>query len=509
MPVYNVERYLEQCLDSILAQPVEGIEVVLVDDGSPDRSGAIAERYARDHATVRLLRQDNAGLGAARNAGVALARGRYLTFVDSDDELPKDAYSVMLRTLEATGSDFVVGRLKRDDGERRYATPRMRRNHRVDLLRTDVRRSPRLLADVFAVNKLFRRSFWDAHGLAFPVGTRYEDQPALTRAFLAATSFDVVPETVYLWRIRDDGSSITQRRDDLADLRDRVETKRVSHRLVTAAPELREVWLGDVLAADMGAYFRSVPGCSEEYWTLLRDAVRDFWDADGFPFEGTELPVAQRLMGWLVARDRRAEVEKVVAHVEGHAAAGGGRLPVERRVGGAVCLLPGLDDPGWGVPEDVYRLAPHEVTCDARLLGADRDGGLLRLRAVRVGEDPSEDEMRDVPGVSLLGPGCVVVDAVTTAADPAGFEAVVDLAGLAPGGPDGTPDAPPHRDGIVQWRVRLTGPALGLPAEGRLTSWDPDLVGPAWHDTRTLDGRVVRTRLRALEGEPVLEVRHH
>ena len=228
VPVYNVEGYLEECLDSILAQPYDDLEFVMVDDGSTDASADIARRYADRHGNFRLVSQANAGLGAARNAGIEAAQGRYLTFLDSDDRLPADAYSAMMRTLEESGSDFAIGKLVRDEGDRRFAMPRMRDNHRVRRVGVRLDEMPRILADVFAVNKVYRRTFWDQAGLTFPTDIRYEDQPTLTRAFLAADRFDVLTETVYLWRIRTDGSSITQRRDDIADLYDRILTKRSS-----------------------------------------------------------------------------------------------------------------------------------------------------------------------------------------------------------------------------------------------------------------------------------------
>src|SRR4051794_20845446 len=95
VPVYDVEPYVEACLASIGAQPVEDHEVIVVDDGSPDASVAIVERMMRRDGRIRLLRQENAGLGAARNAGIAEATGTYLAFVDSDDMLPADAWGAM------------------------------------------------------------------------------------------------------------------------------------------------------------------------------------------------------------------------------------------------------------------------------------------------------------------------------------------------------------------------------------------------------------------------------
>ena len=210
-----MEQYLAECLDSVLAQSYADLEVVVVVDGATDRTYEIARDYAKADRRVRVQRQANAGLGAARNAGIRAASGAHLTFLDSDDVVPPDAYALMMETIRRTGSDMVVGTLERDAGHRQLTMRLMRQNHRTRREAVTLDEMPLMLADVFAVNKVYRREFWDYAGLAFPEGLRYEDQPTLTAAFLAARQFDVIPETVYLWRVRTDRSSITQRRHEV------------------------------------------------------------------------------------------------------------------------------------------------------------------------------------------------------------------------------------------------------------------------------------------------------
>ncbi len=318
VPVYDVEGYVEACLASIARQPEDDHEVIVVDDGSPDDSVRVVQRMMRRDGRIRLLRQANAGLGAARNAGVRDATGTFLTFVDSDDVLPADAWSAMLTSLERTGSDLAVGTAERDDGTRRWTTPLMQRNHARPRSAVDVTQVPLILADVFAWNKIYRRAFWSESALSFPEGTRYEDQPALTRAFLAAKSFDVLTETVYHWRVRDDRSSITQKRHELDDLLDRLRTKQDSARVVQecAGGEVERVFFTEVLPIDMWEYFRAAPGCDERYWSQLVEGVRQLWNSDTVPFEETAVPPQQRLMGWFVSQDRRADLEKLLAWID-------------------------------------------------------------------------------------------------------------------------------------------------------------------------------------------------
>ncbi|MBZ5739237.1 glycosyltransferase family 2 protein [Nocardioides mangrovi] len=315
VPAYQVGRYVDECLVSILNQSWHDLEVVVVDDGSTDGTAARLAAFARADPRVRVHRQVNAGLGAARNVGTALATGTYLTFADSDDVVLPGAYAALVGSLEASGSDLAIGAVHRLDADRVTMTPLMRENHREAHVGVRIDDVPLLLADVFAWNKVYRRSFWDTAGLGFPAGVRYEDQPAITRALIAATGIDSLTEPVYGWRVRQDGSSISQGRARLDDLQDRILTKRWSTELVRAhtAAETQRVWFARVLPIDLWEYFRAVPGCSDDYWDLLRAGLAEFWGPDTVPVEQLELPDRQRRMALLVAADRRADLEALLA----------------------------------------------------------------------------------------------------------------------------------------------------------------------------------------------------
>jgi glycosyltransferase involved in cell wall biosynthesis len=320
VPAYNVEDYLSDSLRSILGQSHTQLEVVVVDDGSTDTTGEIADQIAAEDARVRVLHQPNAGLGAARNEGVRHSTGTYLAFADSDDLVADGAYAALLGSLERTDSDLSIGAVERLRGDDRFMTPLMRENHRRTRLAVGIDEAPLVLADVFAWNKVFRRSFWDSADLAFPEDVRYEDQPAMTRALVAAQGIDILTEPVYLWRVRSDGSSISQQRDDLRDLSDRLLTKRWSTETVRASTtaSTQEVWFGRVLPIDMWEYFRAVPACSDEYWELLRAGTTEFWNPATVPFERTSLPLRQRLMGWLVCQGRRSDLATLIDFVDQH-----------------------------------------------------------------------------------------------------------------------------------------------------------------------------------------------
>ncbi len=100
IPVYNVEAYLARCVDSILSQTYGNLEVILVDDGSPDDSGSICDGYARQDSRVQVIHKPNGGLSSARNAGLDAATGEYLSFIDSDDWIEPDTYEHMMGLLD-------------------------------------------------------------------------------------------------------------------------------------------------------------------------------------------------------------------------------------------------------------------------------------------------------------------------------------------------------------------------------------------------------------------------
>ena len=223
VPIHNVEGYVAECLQSIAGQTFADLDVVMVDDGSTDGSAAIAERFAERDRRFRLIAQPNGGLGRARNAGVDVANGDHLAFVDSDDVLPHDAYERLLGALTASGSNFASGNVRRLTSLGLEQAGFLAQAFAQTRLRTHVERWPPLIADRTAWNKLFRRDFWDEQRLRFPEGRVHEDIPVMIPAHFAARAVDVLAAPVYHWRQREDGvKSITQRRLELGVMRDRL-----------------------------------------------------------------------------------------------------------------------------------------------------------------------------------------------------------------------------------------------------------------------------------------------
>ncbi len=222
VPYYGVEDYIAPCLESIRVQRLRDIEVVMVDDGSPDASVEVAREYADRDDRFRIVTQDNSGLGPARNTGTRHATGRYLTFVDSDDLVSSSGLELMVSALERSGSSFALcnaRRFSRTSGVRQSWTHSTICRHTA--LGTDIYARPGLVRDRMVWNKVYRRGFWDDFGCEFPA-IRYEDYPVTLGAHLDAVTVDIISAHGYYWRERESGDSITQQMFRYDNLLDRV-----------------------------------------------------------------------------------------------------------------------------------------------------------------------------------------------------------------------------------------------------------------------------------------------
>ena len=214
IPIYKTEEFLTECVDSILDKADEDVEVVLVDDGSPDGCPEICDRYADRDPRVRVVHKENGGLSSARNAGLAVAKGRYVTFVDSDDQIFPDSLPEILTWIRTAGADmcflrafklFADGTM-RDLGENIDGS-QLRAKSREEAIRHLASRS-KYPGSAWA--KVFRRDFLIENNLHFPYDRRYsEDLGFIRDCVLRAESFDALDVPYYQYRQGRTGS-ITQ-----------------------------------------------------------------------------------------------------------------------------------------------------------------------------------------------------------------------------------------------------------------------------------------------------------
>lgn len=197
VPVYNVEPYLRKCVDSILNQTYRNLEVILVDDGSPDGCPVICDEYAEMDHRVRVIHKENGGLSDARNAGMAVMNGEYLSFVDSDDLLPADAIETLHKIAVEENTDLVIG------GHNRFEdVPAESSNVETFVQRwTPVEAMADMLRNGCASwARLYRRELHQT--ILFPVGEINEDEAIVLLLLEKCKTIAVTNAVVYHYRCR-------------------------------------------------------------------------------------------------------------------------------------------------------------------------------------------------------------------------------------------------------------------------------------------------------------------
>lgn len=280
VPIFNIEEYLEECLDSLIAQTISDLEIILVDDGSTDSSGDIAQRYADAHPNIRCFHIPNGGLGHARNFGATFANGKYICFVDSDDIVPDYAYEEMYLLGEKNHSDIVLGDVRRFNSKKSFSSGLHRRAFRNATEVMHITKNPDLLYDTTSWNKLFNREFYLREKLHWAEGILYEDIPVTIPAHYKARNVSYLNKVVYLWRARDGASaSITQRREEISNFLDRLAVMKMVDAFFDENISDRDQHLykdTKWLDLDFKMYINRLASADDEYRKTLVDALADY-----------------------------------------------------------------------------------------------------------------------------------------------------------------------------------------------------------------------------------------
>lgn len=258
IPVYRAEGHLSNCIDTILGQDFSDLELILVDDGSPDGSGAICDRYAAQDHRVRVIHKTNGGVSSARNAGMEVAQGEYLLFVDSDDYVEPDYASSLLAAMEAHSDcghvwccfQTVTGYQKEDAAPNMAAEKPYLRFDRAQIM--DLHR---LWLDASPCNKLYRTSMLREKGIRFPEDLSLGEDWLFNQAYL-----DAVPSTEIV-----------------------VVTKPLYNYVRNGKESLDEGYRPDMLEI----YRRLNSACRQylERWGVSREQMQIFYDSEFYSYE--------------------------------------------------------------------------------------------------------------------------------------------------------------------------------------------------------------------------------
>lgn len=250
IPIYKVELYIDKCIQSVLNQTWKNIEIILVDDGSPDNCGLICDKYCKQDARVKVIHKENGGLSDARNAGIEIATGDYIGFVDSDDWIDENFYELLIEKMQKTGADIVAAGVKKvwGDGKIDCMTPLQEiRLNNYEAMKAIIEETS-LKQPVWY--KLYRA---DVARIKFKKGVLHEDNYWSYQVVAKANTVIVMPEPYYYYRQRSNSimsSEYSEKR--LAAIDSKIQRQKF---LIREYPELTDLGCMEIL---FGACYQGV-----------------------------------------------------------------------------------------------------------------------------------------------------------------------------------------------------------------------------------------------------------
>ena len=207
VPVYNVEQYLRRCIDSLINQTYQHLEIILVDDGSPDRCGEICDEYAKQDSRIEVFHKENGGLSDARNKGLDVATGDYVMFVDSDDWIEKETCEILIKNIKRYKVDVVSFGIQLVGDNRIYEIQKVNSCKFLSpskAVEAMIYRQKEEGLLNYVCNKIFKKSLFD--NIRFPTGKLFEDQDVTYKLLHNASSIYAINEVYYNYYQR--GNSI-------------------------------------------------------------------------------------------------------------------------------------------------------------------------------------------------------------------------------------------------------------------------------------------------------------
>ena len=208
IPIYNVEKYIKQCIESVLKQTYKKIEIILVDDGSPDQCGEICDEYVKRDERIRVIHKKNGGLSDARNKGLEMSSGEYVIFIDSDDYIAPTMIEKLFLACEKFDAQIATCFFERVEGKHET------REKQSELQLVTKRRygGKELLVSLYSTtnspiafvawNKLYKKDLFLSNNIRYPVGKYHEDTFTTYKLIYMSTYVVVINEILYFYRVR-------------------------------------------------------------------------------------------------------------------------------------------------------------------------------------------------------------------------------------------------------------------------------------------------------------------
>lgn len=217
VPVYNTEAYIKRCLDSILNQNYRNLEIILINDGSTDNSPAICDFYAETDSRIRVIHKENGGQSSARNIGLDVCTGDYISFIDSDDWIESGMYATLLDHLEKYGASLAVcGRYDAyEDASKKKVGKSIENDGVFDAYDVLPEMAIGRLSDFSVCDKLFHRELWQ--NTRFPEGEIYEDFAVMYKVLIEAERVVLCKDAFYVYFHRKNSTVTSGFREALTD----------------------------------------------------------------------------------------------------------------------------------------------------------------------------------------------------------------------------------------------------------------------------------------------------
>ncbi|MBR6147725.1 MAG: glycosyltransferase [Lachnospiraceae bacterium] len=287
VPIYNVEKYLSKCIDSILQQTFTDYELILVDDGSTDTSGKIADDYAAKDNRITVIHKKNGGLSDARNHGLDKATGDYICFIDSDDWIEKNYLQELLGLAQNNEADIAICAYQKSDGNIAVSQPA----EPGVIIETGIEAIDNLYSDrygiyVVAWNKLYNRKLFEE--TRYPVGLIHEDEAVFGDLFLKAKKVIRTERILYNYRVNNITSIMSsnyslKRLDILKAMEKRMETYKINglqkYYEKDSFKYLYKILLNEIeikrLKEDNRAVIKEL---KKKYWIKYKEALKFKWN---------------------------------------------------------------------------------------------------------------------------------------------------------------------------------------------------------------------------------------
>lgn len=218
VPIYNVEKYLEKCVKSIQEQTYKNIEIILVDDGSPDNCGELCEKYARKDPRIKVIHKENGGLSDARNKGIDNATGKYIVFVDSDDYIEINYIELLYKAIRENKAEISQCGIYKVDCNyniiEKISYNETSSKSGKQMISETYKNKEHLLENIVVWNKMYKKELFDK--IKFPFGKIHEDEFTTYKIFYQGEKIAVIPECLYNYR--QTNSSITGKKYNLKRL---------------------------------------------------------------------------------------------------------------------------------------------------------------------------------------------------------------------------------------------------------------------------------------------------